>query len=191
MVSDRVYRKGRSPQEAFAELRRCAGTQFDPELVERFIATRESEIKNENKRSDKIFHRSAVHVGQELEHVLCAFETKDTTELKCRLNTLRQSAELCEMPSIMQLVDVLREVLSEVSSPDWDLLMPILQNLVDCCLLVQRSYLHELGTKPILLSESILGEESQAKQANMAVAKQPTNNSEKSTASLPSLPISV
>lgn len=37
LVSDRVYRKGRSHEEACAELRRCAGTQFDPELVERFI----------------------------------------------------------------------------------------------------------------------------------------------------------
>lgn len=38
MTSDRVYRKGRPPEQAMAELRRCAGTQFDPELVERFIA---------------------------------------------------------------------------------------------------------------------------------------------------------
>lgn len=38
MMSDRVYCKARSKQEAFAELRRCAGVQFDPELVERFIA---------------------------------------------------------------------------------------------------------------------------------------------------------
>src|SRR5579864_344708 len=38
MVSDRVYRKGRPPEQAMVELRRCAGTQFDPELVERFIA---------------------------------------------------------------------------------------------------------------------------------------------------------
>lgn len=37
MVSDRIYRKGCSPQHAFAELRRCASSQFDPELVERFI----------------------------------------------------------------------------------------------------------------------------------------------------------
>ena len=37
MISDRVYRKAHTREEAFAELRRCAGTQFDPVLVEEFI----------------------------------------------------------------------------------------------------------------------------------------------------------
>ena len=39
MVSDRVYRKAMSREGALAELRRCAGTQFDPELVELFCST--------------------------------------------------------------------------------------------------------------------------------------------------------
>jgi len=38
MTTDRPYRKGLAPEVAFAELRRCAGTQFDPQLVEVFIA---------------------------------------------------------------------------------------------------------------------------------------------------------
>ena len=38
MTSDRPYRKAMSPEEANAELNRCAGTQFDPELVEMFIS---------------------------------------------------------------------------------------------------------------------------------------------------------
>ena len=37
MTSDRPYRKAMSHEAAVAELRRCAGTQFDPELVNLFI----------------------------------------------------------------------------------------------------------------------------------------------------------
>jgi len=36
MVSDRIYRPGRSYKDALAELERCAGTQFDPLIVEAF-----------------------------------------------------------------------------------------------------------------------------------------------------------
>jgi HD-GYP domain-containing protein (c-di-GMP phosphodiesterase class II) len=36
MISDRPYAKPRTTQEALAELQRCAGTQFDPEIVEVF-----------------------------------------------------------------------------------------------------------------------------------------------------------
>ncbi len=39
MITDRPYSRGIAPAEAVAELRACAGTQFDPEVVEAFIAT--------------------------------------------------------------------------------------------------------------------------------------------------------
>jgi HD-GYP domain-containing protein (c-di-GMP phosphodiesterase class II) len=43
MISDRPYSPSKSTDEAIAELRRCAGTQFDPAIVstfERIIAGR-------------------------------------------------------------------------------------------------------------------------------------------------------
>lgn len=38
MISGRPYRKARTKEEAIAELKRCSGTQFDPRIVEAFIA---------------------------------------------------------------------------------------------------------------------------------------------------------
>ncbi|MEN6458974.1 MAG: diguanylate cyclase [Thermoguttaceae bacterium] len=38
MMTDHVYRRARSQERAIAELFECAGTQFDPELVEQFAA---------------------------------------------------------------------------------------------------------------------------------------------------------
>jgi diguanylate cyclase (GGDEF)-like protein len=38
MVADRPYHRAITPNAALAELQRCAGTQFDPVLVERFVA---------------------------------------------------------------------------------------------------------------------------------------------------------
>ena len=38
MTSDRVYRRAMSNEDAFTELRRFAGSQFDPDIVELFVS---------------------------------------------------------------------------------------------------------------------------------------------------------
>jgi GAF domain-containing protein len=40
LTSDRPYRRGLPPAQAFAEIERCAGTQFDPACVQAFLALR-------------------------------------------------------------------------------------------------------------------------------------------------------
>lgn len=41
MVSERSYKRGRTVEEAVEELRRCSGTQFDPDIVEAFVRSLE------------------------------------------------------------------------------------------------------------------------------------------------------
>lgn len=41
MIQDRPYHRGVSENAALAELQRCAGTQFDPHLVDKFVIWRE------------------------------------------------------------------------------------------------------------------------------------------------------
>ena len=44
MVSDRPYRAGMPPADARQELERCAGTQFDPAVVEAFLTALDDEV---------------------------------------------------------------------------------------------------------------------------------------------------
>src|SRR3972149_3415512 len=46
MVYDRIYRKALSKEEAIAEIERCSGTQFDPQLVKLFIGLETKKIRD-------------------------------------------------------------------------------------------------------------------------------------------------
>ena len=59
MVSERPYQRPRSPEHARAELRRCAGTQFDPDVVETFCAVLEERESRSGRSSGP-----AQHAGQ-------------------------------------------------------------------------------------------------------------------------------
>lgn len=97
MVSDRIYRKGRSHEEAVAELRRCAGTQFDPELVDAFI-----EKVGPTERLSCPIHaglnkQAALRIGVHLEKIADAIDSRDTEQLRdlaVRLGSLAKSHQI-------------------------------------------------------------------------------------------------
>jgi diguanylate cyclase (GGDEF)-like protein len=69
MTSDRPYRERRSSEDACAELERCAGTQFDSEIVRLFV----EEVRRRPLRQDR--HRpSSTDTDPELEVILAADE---------------------------------------------------------------------------------------------------------------------
>jgi diguanylate cyclase (GGDEF)-like protein len=65
MTHDRPYRKGRSRQQAVAELRAGAGTQFDPDLVEPFISAVAPDTADRLSEYRASVQRSLTTIGRE------------------------------------------------------------------------------------------------------------------------------
>jgi hypothetical protein len=91
MTTDRVYRKGRSRDEAFKELRRCAGQQFDPELVERFIRAVTAADAGRAKVASEA-ERALERVKEQIERLACALDSRDMTLLKAMAGRLVATA---------------------------------------------------------------------------------------------------
>jgi HD-GYP domain-containing protein (c-di-GMP phosphodiesterase class II) len=51
MTSDRIYSRGKSFGEAFVELKKCSGSQFDPGVIEAFNAIPKTDWEILHKRS--------------------------------------------------------------------------------------------------------------------------------------------
>jgi diguanylate cyclase (GGDEF)-like protein/putative nucleotidyltransferase with HDIG domain len=81
MTSDRVYRKGRSRDDAFAELRRCAGTQFDPQLVERFVKAVTAREASQRHRKSSVNPHTALMIRLDVERLACAVEARNISML--------------------------------------------------------------------------------------------------------------
>ncbi len=81
MVTGSAYRKAFTRDEAFAELRRCAGTQFDAELVERVVVcvtARKADIREVGQVSNE----AALAIGQHIERLVLALDRRDLTGLR-------------------------------------------------------------------------------------------------------------
>ncbi|MEM7675529.1 MAG: HD domain-containing phosphohydrolase, partial [Myxococcota bacterium] len=57
IVSDRPYRRGQSYEHAREEIARCAGTQFDPQVVEAFLKISIDELKKARKAEPPVTSR--------------------------------------------------------------------------------------------------------------------------------------
>jgi diguanylate cyclase (GGDEF)-like protein/PAS domain S-box-containing protein len=148
MVSNRVYRKGRPSEAAFEELRRCAGTQFDPDLVERFIKMQVGWRPDSRHMQSDLEDRLAISIGHFTERTMTAFECHDAKALVDALERLGKIAKHYDMPAIHHLANALQVGVAESRDSDWEDITPILQDLLDMCLTVQRAHIRDVAARP-------------------------------------------
>jgi hypothetical protein len=148
MVSNRVYRRGRPAEQAFAELRRCAGAQFEPMLVERFASLQVGWRPDSRYCMPSEVDRSAVRVGHLTERTLYAYQTHDGPALSLALSQLAMVGEKNDYPAIHELAKQLSNAVSERDRSSWDIAVPILQDLVESCLTVQPAHVREVACRP-------------------------------------------
>ncbi|MFO0976677.1 MAG: diguanylate cyclase [Planctomycetaceae bacterium] len=136
MISDAPYRRRKTRSEAFEELRRCAGTQFDPELVERFIAAVRSRSAD---RMDvpEVSVDIALNIGQQIELLVTALDTQDLDSLRSLTTKLHHTAQHAGIDNMAEIAEQLKEALDH----DRDMIgvMQAASELLDMCRLTQVS----------------------------------------------------
>jgi diguanylate cyclase (GGDEF)-like protein/PAS domain S-box-containing protein len=140
MISDRVYRKGRSREEAFAELRRCTGTQFDPALVERFIA---SVLAADGSRAAPALNMSkqtALQIGLQIEKLASALDAQDLPSLATMAGHISATAGAHGVTPIADVAARLEH--SVTAEPDPVAVTRLTIDLIDLCRSTYKSYVH-------------------------------------------------
>lgn len=139
MVSDRVYRKGRSREEAFAELKRCAGKQFDPKLVARFIEAISANDQSRARPALAVSKQSALRIGMQIERLADALDSKDMASLTAMAGHLSATALKEGVPQIADLAGQLQQLAR--SQPDLMEMVKLTTDLLELCRSTQVSYL--------------------------------------------------
>lgn len=142
MVSDRVYRPGRTRQEAIAELRRCAGTQFDPELVEHFVGIVSEMRPSRDVDAPAVPKRTALQIGLQIERLADAIDGQDTQSLKTLASRLGLVARRYQ---IAPIIDAAAEIEKHADAEEtqWMVLLRQTQHLMELCRATQNAYLKD------------------------------------------------
>lgn len=142
IVSNRVYRPGRSQEEAFAELQRCAGAQFDPELVHQFIEAVRSHDQCRHHLTGHVSKQAAVQIGSQIEKLAEALDHRDCDSMAALADRLKQVAQKQGVEEIATAAGLLM-----TSAADADLAeaVKLTIELLDLCRSIQDVHLEVDG----------------------------------------------
>jgi diguanylate cyclase (GGDEF)-like protein/PAS domain S-box-containing protein/putative nucleotidyltransferase with HDIG domain len=158
MVSDRVYRKGRPPAAAFAELRRHAGRQFDPVLVERFIEVVSNRQPVLLATLGTVNKEVALHLGLQSERLVQALDSQDLKgihALALRLETMARQHGILPLQSAAAALQLC------VADSDLPQTVQLIHDIIELSLLAQQANLainHDMAMSSLARTQFVAGQ---------------------------------
>ena len=131
MVSHRPYRVACSGTEAYAELRRCAGTQFDPDLVAHFIDVVNARDNVRRENTSAISNAIKLKIGYEVERLLTAVNTAAWNDLVTSAEHLTDLADQYHLNQVKTVTKKIKRAVVE-SSGQMEI-MKLTSNLLGVC----------------------------------------------------------
>ncbi len=138
MTSDRVYRAGRSSAAACEELRSMAGSQFDPELVERFIAML-ADRQQYSPATSTLTREVLLNLGQQTERLAKAVDEQDLDTLRAIAGHLEATAAKHGAHSLQSTTTELLRLAAD--EPDLLAMVETIHEIITLSLQAQQSVL--------------------------------------------------
>ena len=149
MTSDTTFREAMTPEAAIAELTRCAGDQFDPELVKKIANTLKAKTGELPQHRDQVSKEAALRFGLQIERLSHALDKLDTEGIGAIATRLMGTAQKHGASQIADKAKLIAKLNEEKTNhgENYDLIMSTIE-LLDLCrasqsVLIETSGLEE------------------------------------------------
>jgi dihydroneopterin aldolase len=143
MTNEHSYRKPISEDDAIAELRRCAGTQFDPIVTEHFVKALSSRSTESKQKPPlpllALSKQTALKIGVQIEKLAMAADVHDLSSLMSMASRLRTMAQESGIVTIAEAAAKLEQ--SAAANSNQVHLMELTIDLLEMCRQTQRALL--------------------------------------------------